>query len=135
MVSEDVLERWLKLELGKVHDGLVRGQMPLSTLLAMDEPVAQTKGGQPHPFDAEALEAFAEDLSEETRGRLKLPIFVYLDKDAMGNCYVGDAAAVRALVELDEARTEPRDGKLWMGTALARDLARRYPTLFQFVML
>lgn len=135
MVSEDVLERWLKLELGKVHDGLVRGQVPLATLLRMDEPVAQTRGGQPHLFDPEALQALAEGISEATRDRLKLPITVYLDKDAPGNAYVGDGAAIAALVELGEARTEPRDGKLWMGTALARDLSKRYPTLVQFVML
>lgn len=134
MVRKDVLERWLKLELGSVHDGLVQAPLPLETLLEMDEPVAKTRSGDPHRFDVDALARFAAALSDDVRGKVKLPVTVYLDREAMGNCYVQDRWAIRALAELDEVDRDPRDGKLWMGTPLARDLARRYPSLIQFVM-
>lgn len=134
VVDEDVLKRWMSLELGSVHDGLVPSAIPLSALLSMDEPVAQTKGGDAHRFDEDALAAVAAAVPEELHDRLKLPISVYLDRDAKGNVYVKDEAAIAALKALGEVDREPRDGKLWMGRALAVDLAKRYPSLVQFVL-
>lgn len=135
VVDEDVLKRWLGLELGSVHDGLVPSPVPLSTLLGMEEPVAQTKGGQAHTFDPDALAALAEAVPDELHDRLKVPMNIYLDRDAKGNVYVKDEPAIAALEALGEVDREPRDGKLWMGKPLAVALAKRYPSLFQFVML
>lgn len=134
VVSKDVLERWLKLELGQVHDSLVSAPLPLSKLLEMDRPVAQTRAGDAHEFDPAILEDLAAPLDDATRDKLKLPITIRFDRQAMGNCYIQDPTAIEALKALEEAHVSVRDGKLWMSKPLAMDLAKRYRTCFQFVL-
>lgn len=133
-VDDRAIERWMSLEIGKVHEGLVRAPRPLVELLFEERPVAATRAGE-HAFDKDALRALADALSPLTRARLKVPIVVFLDSDVPGEGYVADAAAIRAVLETGAAKTTPQDGKVWMSESLARDLARRFPTCVQFVML
>lgn len=127
------IERWMSLEMQRLTQALVTQPRPLMDLRHEAAPSAPTRGGGQHRFDKDALDALAAGLQPLTRARLRLPITVYLDHDAPGDCYVAEPAAVEALLELRAAATTPRDGRLWMGVPLARELARQYPTLVQFV--
>lgn len=132
-VDERVVERWMSLEIGKVHETLVRAPRPLLDCLLEERPTAATRAGE-HVFDVAALRRLAEALSPLTRARVKVPLVVFLDSDMHGECYVADAAAVRAVRELGAAKAEPKGDKVWMSESLARDLALRFPTCVQFVM-
>lgn len=124
----------MNLEIGKVHEALVRNPRPLLDLLLEERPVAATRADE-HVYDKEALRRLADALSPLTRARLRVPIVVFLDSEMSGECYVADAAAIRAVQELGAAKATPQGGKVWMSESLARELARQYPTCVQFVML
>jgi uncharacterized protein (UPF0216 family) len=133
-VDDDTLEQWINVEVAEANKAIVSDGVRLSELLAMDEPTATARDGSTHRFDPEALERLREELSPLTRAELELPITFYRDRQASGSCYVADATAQEALDQLGVATSEPREGKLWIGTALAKDFARDWPGLAQFVM-
>lgn len=134
VVEDRVLKKWMALEMGKVQQAIVRAPQPLRRLVNEDEPTAPTRGGEPHVFDKDVLARLAQRLSPLARSSLRVPILVYMDHETSGDCYVADAAAIDALVQLLDRPTEPRDGKLWMSLPLARRLAQDWPTVFQFVI-
>lgn len=124
----------MALEMGRLRDSLVRERRHLADLLLEAEPTAPTPGGV-HRFDPAAIRALADALSPLTRARLRLPLLVYLDHESRGSAYVSEAVVADALRELGYAKGELRDGRLWIGEALAAEAARRFPTCVQFVLL
>lgn len=134
MVDDRTLEKWMALEMRGLAQALVKVPRPLAELLLEPRPAAQTATG-PHAFDPAALRAFAERLTPLTRARLRLPVTFYLDRETDASAYVADRVAQDALLEAGLATGAPREGRLWLGESLAREAARRYPTLFQFMML
>lgn len=134
MVDEDTLERWINVEVREVNRATVANGRRLPELLDEDEPSVEARDGSTHRFDPDALERLHEALSPLTRADLKLPITFYRSRKAAESCYVADEAAIEALEQLDVATSEARDGKLWIATALAKDFARRWPGVAQFVI-
>jgi uncharacterized protein (UPF0216 family) len=127
------LERWLRLEMGRLRGPLVRAPRPMDELLASTDPSAPTHDGASHRFDPEELRELARHLPPLVRAQLRLPILFYLTHDLPGDAFTSDAAAARALQALHVTDREPRDGKLWIALPVARNLERRFPTLVQFV--
>ena len=127
----------MALEMGKIRDAIVTRPRPLHELILEDEPSAATRGGFPHPFDKAMLRRFHETLSPLARRRLRLPVTFYVESDLSDEAYVTDEAAIALLRALGEvpASLEPRDGKLWMAHARARDVSERWRNAFQFSYL
>lgn len=134
MVDDDTLKRWMNLEIRSSNKATVTRARPLTELLTEDEPTAEARDGSTHAFDPEVLERLGDELSPLARVELSLPITIYLTHKTSDDCYVAEDAAIEALTQLGVAKTEPRGGKLWMGTALARRFAREWPTIAQFVI-
>lgn len=136
-VDDGVMNRWFALEMGNLHKGLVTAGRPLADLVREEAPTARTRSGEPHRFDKDVLTRFHEALSPLDRRRLRVPITFHVDKDYAGDAVLQDEVAARllhALGDLPPGRVV-REGKLWMSHAQAQALARRYPSVFQFVFL
>jgi uncharacterized protein (UPF0216 family) len=135
VVDEPVLERWLALEMGRVHRAFVSQPRVIGDLLREEEPTAPTKGGELHRYDVAALRRIGDALSPLARRRVRLPATFFVDKDLPDDAHVSDEPAIEMLRALGElpVGTTTRDGKLWLGHTRARLLAARYPGAFQFV--
>lgn len=134
MVDKDTLKGWMNLEIRKTNQATVTRKPRLATLVSDENPSAPRRDGTTHTFDPDVLERLYEALSAFTRAELELPITFYLSHKAADNCYIQDETAIQALTQLDAAHTTPREGKLWMSTPLARELAREWPTITQFLI-
>lgn len=133
MVFDDkTLKKWFALEGHRVNQGLVRSPRPLTELLDQDEPTVPTKDGDAYTFDPETVERFADGLSPLVRSSIKLPITIYFSHKTQHDGYIQDKHAIRAIDQLGLVDTEPREGKLWIGRPLAYELAKAWPTVFQF---
>lgn len=133
MFEEDTWRRLLAHEGHKLNQGIVQAPRPLTEVLAMEEPALPTREGPDHIFDAHVLERLRDGLSPLVRNSIKVPILFFIDHQSQHECYLMDQHAIKALTQLDLVDTEARDGKLWMSLALAKELDRAWPTLFQFV--
>lgn len=134
--DEGVLERWMKLELGRLNEGVVVDRKTLAELTKEERPVAVTKGGKEYRFERGALAHLAGRLDADIAERLRLPIIFYLDAEVKDSCALQDRVALEALVRLGELsplRTF-RGGRVWVARALAYSLTVRYPTLVQLAM-
>lgn len=129
------MEKWLAVEMARFHRAFVATPRLLVELLAEAEPVATTKGGEVHRFDAAALRRIDAALSPLTRRRARLPVTFFVDKEMPNDAHVADETAVEILRAIGEVPPEarPREGKLWIGRAKAHLIAQRYPGAFQFV--
>jgi uncharacterized protein (UPF0216 family) len=136
ITDDGVFNRWMRLEIGKINDGIVAVRKTLQELLAADRPVSTTKGGKEYLFDAGVLRRLGEALPEECRWKLRLPILFYFDAHVKDSCYLADEVAVRALQHLGELSTmrEMHERRLWVGRAIAFSLIGKYPTAVQIVM-
>jgi uncharacterized protein (UPF0216 family) len=136
ITDEGVFNRWMRLEIGKINDGIVAERKALQALLAADRPFSTTKGGKEYPFDAGVLRQLGEALPVECRRRLRLPILFYFDAHVKDSCYLADEVAVKALQHLGElsAMREMHECRLWVGRAIAFSLTSKYPTAVQIVM-
>lgn len=135
MVDEDTLKRWINVEVRGANRATVTRARPLAELVDEDEPKATARDGTEHVFDPEVLGRLYEALSPIARMDLKLPITIYLSHKSDDSCYVADDAAIEALTQLGMATSDPREGKLWLGRALARRFAKEWPTVTQFVIM
>lgn len=133
-MDEDTLKRWMNLEIYQTNQATVTQPRFLPELLAEDEPAAEKRDGSIHRFDPDVLDELAEALSPLARIELKLPITFYLSHKTSDDCYVADDAAIEALAQLGVTDTEPRDGKLWLSTPLARRFAKDWPGVAQFLI-
>lgn len=134
LVDEETLKRWMNLEIYQTNQATVTRARHLTELLAEEEPTAEARDGSIHAFEPAVLEELAEALSPLARVELKLPITVYLSHKAANDCYVADDAAIEALHQLGVTDIEPREGKLWIGTPLARRFAKDWPGVVQFLI-
>ncbi len=132
--NDDVLRRWMRLEVHGSNASTVTKARELTDLLGEEEPQAQARDGSIHRFDRDALERLAEQLSPLARIEARLPITFYLSHRTSGDCYLMHDHAIEVARQLGLTDSQPRDGKLWVGAALARAFAKEYPTLVQFVI-
>ena len=122
--------------MGKINDSIVAERPRLSELMNAIRPSAVTRGGKEYVFDQGTLRKFAENLPQDVRIRLRLPIIFYFDSHVADSCFLTDEIAFDALQilgELSSLRTI-REGKLWAGKAIVYHLIRKYPTLIQIMM-
>jgi uncharacterized protein (UPF0216 family) len=134
MTDEQVLRRWFSVEMGKLLETFVPVPRPLHDLLREERPTALTRSGDVHPFERSALTSLSNELPPLTRAQIRLPLTLHIDNETPGDVYSSDPSTNDVLMVLGVTTSTPRDGRLWVSAPLARDFARRYPTLVQFVM-
>ncbi|MDD4567011.1 MAG: DUF61 family protein [Methanoculleus chikugoensis] len=134
--DESTLLRWMRLEIGRINDGIVSERKRLSRLLAEEHPSSVTKGGSRYDFDRDVLLHLERALPGELQRRLRLPILFYFDSMVPDSFFLADEAAVQALQHLGEISTLRRmqGGRLWIAKPLVYAIMNRYPTVMQVVM-
>ncbi|WP_340820072.1 DUF61 family protein [Methanolobus sp. WCC4] len=134
--NDSILTRWMRLEIGKLNDGIVSERKSLASLLEEEKPVSRTKVGKEHVFDINVLQDLSERLPPDLHGKLKLPIIFFSDTKVPDSCYLNDPDALSALQilgELSEMR-QMQQGKMWVGKSIAYAIMRKYPTVVQIAM-
>jgi uncharacterized protein (UPF0216 family) len=133
MYDDRVLQRWLRLEANRMNDGVAKERPILAALLEMEEPVSVTRGGGEYRYDRAVLRSIADRLPAALVRRLRLPIICFASMDVPDSCSVTDRYAFEALQALGEisAMREFRDGRVWIGRAIAYGLVAKYPTAVQ----
>jgi uncharacterized protein (UPF0216 family) len=133
MYDDRVLQRWLRLEANRMNDGVAAERPTLAQLLEAERPVSVTRGGDEYRYDPAVLRAIADRLPAALVRRLRLPIVCFSSMDVPDSCSVTDRFAFEALQTLGEISTmrEFRDGRAWIGRAIAYGLVAKYPTAVQ----
>ncbi len=133
MYDDRVLQRWLRLEAGRMNDGIAAERPTLAELLERPEPVSVTRGGDEYRYDPAVLRSIADGLPPGLWRRLRLPILFFASMEVADSCFLTDRQAFEALQALGEVSTlrEFRDGRAWVGRAIAYGLMTRYPTAVQ----
>jgi uncharacterized protein (UPF0216 family) len=133
MYDDRVLQRWLRLEVNRMNDGIAADRPTLEALLEADRPVSVTRGGDEYRYDPVVLRAIADGLPAGLARRLRLPIICFASMDVPDSCSITDRYAFEALQTLGEISTmrEFRDGRVWIGRAIAYGLVAKYPTTVQ----
>ncbi|WP_407283208.1 DUF61 family protein [Methanolobus sp. WCC1] len=137
-VSDDsVLMRWMKIEVGKINDGLVSERKSLAQLLTEERPASQTKAGNEHIFDKDILEELGNKLPTNLHRKLKIPIIFFSDNRVPDSCYLNDPVALEALQILGEMSKMRRmqQGKLWIGRSIAYTIMKKYLSVVQIAMM
>jgi len=136
ITDDSVLIRWMRLELGKMNEGLVAERKTLYQLLTEKNPSSRTKSGKEYFFDQRVLTTLQEQLPEDIHQRLKLPVFFYLDSTVPDSGFLSDETAVAALQALGEISTmrRPEKGRLWVSRPIVYAIMEKYPTAVQLVM-
>jgi len=126
----------MRLEIGRINDGVVAERRRLSELLREERPSSVTKGGNRYDFDPQVLLRLEQALPGELQRRLRLPILFYFDSTVPDSFFLVDEAAVRALQCLEEINPLRRmqGGRLWIAKPLVYDIMNRYPTAMQIMM-
>lgn len=134
--DESVLMRWMRLEIGRINDGIVQERKPLSRLLLEDIPSSVTRGGERYAFDEDVLRLLGESLPRDLQRRVRLPILFYFDAMVPGSCFLADEAAVLALQHLGEISQlrVMQNGRLWVARPIAFAIMGKYPTVVQIAM-
>lgn len=133
VVDESTLRRLLAGEAHRMNESVVTDDVPLRSLLRGKEPTVRTKGGDPHRFDTDELEAFAAPLSPLVRVRLTLPVRFILDHRVDGSAGVSDPVFREALIAHGVHLGEITGGRAWLSLPRAQAFARRFPTIVQFL--
>ncbi|WP_292518357.1 DUF61 family protein [Methanoculleus sp.] len=134
--DESTLLKWMRLEIGRINDGVVAERKRLSRLLREEDPSSVTKGGERYDFDRDVLQRLAEGLPGDLQRRLRLPILFYFDSTVPDSFFLADEAAVQALQILQEISPLRRmqGGRLWIAKPLVYAIVNRYPTAIQIMM-
>lgn len=134
--DESTLLRWMRLEIGRINDGVVAERRRLSELLREERPSSVTKGGSRYDFDRQVLLRLEQALPGELQRRLRLPILFYFDSTVPDSFFLVDEAAVRSLQCLEEISPLRRmqGGRLWIAKPLVYDIMNRYTTAVQIMM-
>jgi hypothetical protein len=134
--DETVLTKWMRLEMGKINDGIVSERKTLARLLEEEHPHAMTKGGTEYRFNREIIQLLGRRLPKNLHSRLRLPILFFFDSSVSDSCFLNDEIAVLALQELSELSPlrKMEEGKLWVGKPIVYAIMRTYPTAMQIPM-
>lgn len=134
--DEPTLMRWMRLEIGRINDGVVAERKRLSHLLREEHPSSVTKGGSEYNFDRGTLLGLEQGLPRELQGRLRLPILFYFDSTVPDSFFLADEAALQALQHLEEISPLRRmqGGRLWIAKPIVYAIMNRYPTAMQVMM-
>lgn len=136
MTDYSILTRWMRLEMGKLNDGIVSQRKSLAQLLTEKRPVSRTKAGKEYVFDIDVLQNLSEKLPLNLHDKLKLPVIFFSATKVPDSCYLNDPHALSALQilgELSEMR-QMHQGNMWVGKSIAYSIMRKYPTVVQIAM-
>ncbi|WP_319506224.1 DUF61 family protein [uncultured Methanolobus sp.] len=136
MTDDSIFTRWMRLEIGKLNDGIVSECKSLAELLTEEKPASRTKSGKEHTFDRSVLQTMDEKLPLDLHGKLKLPILFFSDTKVPDSCYLNDSYSLEALQihgELSKMR-RMQQGKIWVGKSIAYAIMKKYPTVVQIAM-
>jgi uncharacterized protein (UPF0216 family) len=133
MYDDRVLQRWLRLEANRMNDGIAAERPTLAALLEAERPVSVTRGGDEYRYDPGVLRALSDRLPDRLARRLRLPVLCFASMDVPDSCAITDQVAFESLQALGEISTmrEFRDGRAWIGRAIAYGLVTKYPTAVQ----
>lgn len=136
IADDPILTRWMRLEIGKLNDGIVSERKSLAQLLTEERPASRTKAGKEHVFDTTVLLNLGEKLPPECHEKLKLPMIFFSDTKVPDSCYLNDLLALEALQILGELSNMRRmqQGKLWVGKSIAYIIMKKHPTVVQIAM-
>jgi len=134
--DESTLLRWMRLEIGRINDGVVAERKRLSRLLSEEHPSSVTKGGNRYDFNRDVLLRLEQAIPGELQRQLRLPILFYFDSTVPDSFFLADEAAVQALQNLGEISRLRRmqGGRLWIAKPLVYAIMNRYPTAMQIMM-
>ena len=135
MAREDAFDRLISKEIALLNRGLA-ARKTLKDLLSEKDPATVTKDKGDHAFDRDALRKAAELVSEHWLEDIRLPIYMYVDSEIPGECYIPKEASanlIRKMPGLSGYRFIK--GKMWIPRAIAAKIRREYPTLFQYYFL
>jgi uncharacterized protein (UPF0216 family) len=134
--NDSVFLRWMKLEIGRINEGMVSERKTLSQLLMEETPSSVTRAGKEYQFDLAVLQQIAKAIPAPLQDRLRLPILFYADIEVPNSCYLTDPVAVTVLQNLGEISSlrEMRKGRLWVARPIAYSIFRKFPTAIQIVM-
>ncbi len=126
----------MRLEIGRINDGVVAERKRLSHLLREGRPSSVTKGGGEYNFDRGTLLQLEQALPEELQERLRVPILFYFDSTVPDSFFLTDEAALQALQCLEEISPLRRmqGGRLWVAKPIVYAIMTRYPTAVQIMM-
>lgn len=136
-VSDDsILTRWMRVEIGKINDGLVSERKSLAQLLMEEKPASITKVGQEHTFNKDVLKELGNKLPSDLHRKLKIPIIFFSDNRVPDSCYLNDPTALETLKILGEMSKMRRmqKGKLWVGRSIVYAIMQKYPSVVQIAM-
>lgn len=136
IADDSILTKWMRLEMGKLNDGIVSERKSLSKLLTEERPVSRTKAGKEHVFDISELKELSERFPPDLHDKLKLPVIFFSDTRVPDSCYLNDPNALSALQilgELSEMR-QMQQGRMWVGKSIAYSIMKKYPTLVQIAL-
>ena len=134
--TDGALEKWLAMEFQNINRNTVKAQASIAALIKMEVPRLITKSGEEYQFDAPTLDNFARSVPKLYHNRLKLPIYFYKDMRVKDSCFIVDELAGKVLQDTKDLDGfyEFKGGKLWMSRPIAHDIAKKYPTIFQFIV-
>lgn len=134
--DESTILRWMRLEIGRINDGIVTERKRLSLLLREEHPSSVTRGGAEYNFDRDVLLRMEQTLPGELQRELRLPILFYFDSTVPDSFFLADEAALQALQRLEEISPLRRmhGGRLWIAKPIVHAIMNRYPTAVQIVM-
>jgi len=130
---ESTFLKWMRVEMGKINKGIVSQRKSISQLLNEEIPQSETKAGDEYFFEKDVLTAISEEIPEDIRNRLRLPIIFISDNRVPDSCFINDEYAFKALQILGEFSKLRRmqQGKLWLGKSIAYSIMKKYPSVFQ----
>ncbi|WP_342303806.1 DUF61 family protein [Methanolobus sp. ZRKC5] len=136
IADDSILTRWMRLEIGKINDGIVSERKTLVQLLTEERPESRTKTGKEHIFDTAVLLNLSEKLPPDLHEKLKLPMIFFSDIKVPDSCYLNDPLALEALQILGELSNMRRmqQGKLWVEKSIAYTIMKKHPTVVQIAM-
>ncbi|WP_094227532.1 DUF61 family protein [Methanolobus psychrotolerans] len=134
--DDSILMRWMRLEIGKINDGIVSKRKSLAQLLTEEKPASWTKSGKEHVFDKDVLQSLSEKLPFDLHEKLKLPIIFFSDTQVPDSCYLNDPLALEAFQIVGELSMMRRmqQGKLWVARSIVYTIMKKYPTVVQIAM-
>lgn len=72
--TEGSLRKLMEIEYRNINAGMVTRSRKLKDLLREDAPACTAKDGSPYRFDKRRLHIFADELTEDEKENLRLPI-------------------------------------------------------------
>ncbi len=129
-------EKMVAKELAVLNKNIILHRKNLKELLAEKNPSIAVKGQEDYVFDKAALKKAAAKYPEHKHDDVKLPVLFYIDTEVPNQCYIREELNADFFKKISGLEGyKYKKGKMWLSKAVASDLMREYPTLFQYFFL